>query len=162
MIEDPTQRMAKPQQSPLRLHIIPPPNGYRDDPSDDENADGLAVPAALSPPGYVSMFEYLRDRAKHFPNLPVPTFGYTPTVVNVTPDLPDHEPYRDDPCVVEIDPPPPAYEAIPAPPQAELQYESWDDDSVTWTAEEFLKWLICMLLLALSVVGVGTAFNWGR
>lgn len=157
--------MAKPLEPPLRLHIIPPQGRYCDDPSDDEGASAQTDSAMASPPpGYVSMFEYFRDRAKHFPNLSAPNFGYNPAAVSnvTTPDSPTPEPYQDDPCIVEIDPPPPAYEAIPAPPQPELQYESWDDNSVSLTAEEFLKWLVCMMLLVLTVLSVGTAFNWGR
>ncbi|RFU25584.1 hypothetical protein B7463_g10752, partial [Scytalidium lignicola] len=135
--------MAKPRRESrlLHLHIVPPQASYHDDPSDDANFDGQASSAIASPPEYASMFEYLRDRAKRFPNLPVPEFGYTQPAVGDTSDPSHQEPYRDDPCIVEIDPPPPAYEAIPAPPQVE-QLDGWEDvDSDTHTAEEFLKWM---------------------
>ncbi|KAH8816558.1 hypothetical protein F5884DRAFT_776636 [Xylogone sp. PMI_703] len=166
--------MANPRQDArlLPLHIVPPQTPYYDDPSDDEDAHGRLNSGLTSPPpGYASMFEYLRERAKRFPHLPLPEFGYTQQSSDVPlrtqVDHSHHEPYRDDPCIVEIDPPPPAYEAIPSPQQSESPFRlgSWegeDEDEDTHPAEEFLKWMVCMLLLALSVVSVGTAFNWGR
>ena len=79
------------------------------------------------------------------------------------------EPYRDEPFVVTIDhdlsqPPPPSYEELYVEDQNQRQLQSlvqeFDVDGNP--AEEICKFIVAMLLIALTVAMVGTAFHWGK
>lgn len=61
--------------------------------------------------------------------------------------------------------PPPSYHDIYNPSEIEMRdllrtYEL--DGTPAEQTEEICKWLVAMLLIALTVVGVGIAFNWGQ
>jgi len=79
------------------------------------------------------------------------------------------EPYRDEPFVVTIleeddanaQPPPPSYNELYR--QHEIEMRDFDtEDTPAEQTEELVKWVVAMLLICLTIAGVGTAFNWGR
>ena len=79
------------------------------------------------------------------------------------------EPYRDDPFVITIDhdlsqPPPPSYEELYIGDQntRELQRRLGEVDGDGSAAEEICKFIVAMLIIALTIGLVGTAFHWGR
>lgn len=82
------------------------------------------------------------------------------------------EPYRDEAFVISIEDgdvsqsPPPSYEDLYVEDrnQSELQtlMGDVDMDREGHSAEEVCKFIVVMLLLALTVACVATAFHWGR
>lgn len=80
------------------------------------------------------------------------------------------EVYRDEPFVIAIEhdlsqPPPPSYEELYIEDQnrRELQVLAGDVDVDVegHSAEEVCKFVVAMLLFALTVACAGTAFHWG-
>jgi hypothetical protein len=105
------------------------------------------------------MYDYLRSR----PSLPPPQ---TTPISSLSEE---EERYRDEPFVGTIEhdlsqPPPPAYEELYIEEQNQRQLLSvarnFDIDGNP--AEEICKFVVAMLLIALTVGAVGTAFHWGK
>lgn len=42
------------------------------------------------------------------------------------------------------------------------QFDTDAEDNPGNSREEILKWVVAMLIIGLTVAGVGLAFNWGR
>ncbi|KUJ09613.1 uncharacterized protein LY89DRAFT_627803 [Mollisia scopiformis] len=162
---------------PLPLSDIPPrlsiatQISYRDDPEEEEE-ELLSAHSARSPsqpPRYEPMYDYLRARQQM--TLQVPTC----TRPTSNPENASEEPYRDEPFVITIidsveeddvsQPPPPSYNELYRQNNIEMenlmrQFET--EDTPAEQTEEICKWVVAMLLVALTIACVGTAFNWGR
>lgn len=148
---------------------------YHDDPADDDITLATLqthLRAQLSPPGYEPMYDYLRSQQRPHINIHIQPPLYTPsqTSPNAT-----QEPYRDEPFVVTIleeededvdaSQPPPSYNELYHQHEMEMQRlvrEFDTEDSPAEQTEELVKWVVAMLLVCLTIAGVGTAFNWGR
>jgi hypothetical protein len=152
-----------PNRRPHQLSISIP---YRDDPEEaeeDEQAEGLQTQP--SPPGYEPMYDYLRSQQR--PNSQ-PPFNNCPNTSHTSADVP----YRDQPFLVTINDsdgdttqPPPSYNEIYSPNEIEMRdlLQNYDlDGTPTEQTEEVCKWIVAMLLIALTIAAVGTAFNWGQ
>ncbi|KAM3084094.1 hypothetical protein ACMFMG_001799 [Clarireedia jacksonii] len=153
---------------------------YHDDPADDEQEGDRqeedreeevtggdeANPNDLGqPPQYEPMHDYLAARVRRLAQMRPP--GYESSTDQSSPeDIPlvPQEPYRDEPFVITIDAdqPPPSYETLYIQTQTELerleQELNWDANH----AEDICKWLVSMLLITLTIIAAGFAFNWGK
>lgn len=159
---------------------------YHDDPNNDDiNLATLQahLRTQLSPPGYEPMYDYLRSqqRPQDYAQMSGQPPLYTPSEAHSSP-VRVQEPYRDEPFVVNIEGSwdggddsegaggdgevrPPSYLELYRQHEAEMRRlanEFDTDGSPTEQAEELVKWVVAMLLVCLTVAGVGTAFNWGR
>lgn len=143
---------------------------YHDDPADDEVAD---VEARIEgnqtelnePPEYEPMHDYLASRVHRLSEVRPP--DYELSLQDHTHDIPlqYQEPYRDDPFIITIDPnqpPPPSYEALYVQTQMELERLDDEIDPDIGHAEDVCKWMVSMVLITLTIVAVGFAFNWGH
>jgi hypothetical protein len=156
-----------PNRRPHQLSISIP---YRDDPEEDEEVGELeGLQTERSPPGYEPMYDYLRSQQR--PN--------SQALYHDCQTLPHSSaaeiPYRDRPFVItmtdhehgpsDTTQPPPSYNEIYNPNEIEmrnlLQQYGLDGTPAEQT-EEICKWIVAMLLIALTIAGVGTAFNWGQ
>lgn len=165
---------------------------YHDNPTDDDiNLAELQshLRTQLSPPGYEPMYDYLRSqqRPQDYSQMSNQPPLYTPSETHFNPNVRHsnsdvQEPYRDEPFVVTIENAwdgeegeghdgvvvqPPSYLELYRQHQHELEMQRLEnefetDGSPTEQAEELVKWVVAMLLVCLTVAGVGTAFNWGR
>jgi hypothetical protein len=170
----PTVRLAQPLP-PLPLNDIrsqPPKPGqlppYRDVPEEGDTEGATPPTAESQPPGYEPMYDYLRSQQRQQPSLNPPQYSCPPDTAQIRSSIPPQEPYRDVPFIVTIDasqPPPPAYNEIYDQRQEEMQrlIREFDMDGGPGEhSEEICKWMVAMLIIALTVAAVGTAFNWGR
>jgi len=144
---------------------------YHDDPAEDDITLATLqaqLRAQLSPPGYEPMYDYLRSqqRPQHQIHIQIQPPIYT---TSNAPRGVMQEPYRDEPFVVTIleeddanaQPPPPSYNELYR--QHEIEMRDFDtEDTPAEQTEELVKWVVAMLLICLTIAGVGTAFNWGR
>ena len=141
---------------------------YRDDPENEEVEDEVLenLQTQRSPPGYEPMYDYLRSQQQSNPR------NALPNCQNDTARTSIQVPYRDEPFIITITDtdgetvsPPPSYNDIFTPNEIEmrnlLQHYELDGTPAEET-EEICKWLVAMLLIALTIVGMGTAFNWGQ
>lgn len=170
----PTIRLSQPLPPlPISLDDIRPRNvpaitiiPYHDDPSEEEQIERSPKSPENLPPSYEPMYDYLRSHQR-------PTHLLPPSQNTITliPTSEPAEPYRDEPFVITIDqdndifqPPPPSYEELYVEDQTRRELESlvreFDVDSAP--AEEICKFIVAMLLIALTVACVGTAFHWGK
>ncbi|KAI9642429.1 hypothetical protein NHQ30_009234 [Ciborinia camelliae] len=148
------------------VHLAP----YHDDPADDEvdtvieGIDGNQA-NMNEPPGYEPMHDYLASRVRRISQMRPPE--YESSSLDHTHDIPlqHQEPYRDDPFIITIDPnqpPPPSYEALYIQTRAGLDILNDEIDPDIGHAEDICKWLVSMVLITLTIVAVGFAFNWGH
>jgi hypothetical protein len=156
-----------PPLPPRRTHALSISIPYHDDPDIEEvEAEVLEnLQTQRSPPGYEPMYDYLRSQQSN-PRIPIP--NCQPNTSQTSIQLP----YRDQPFIITITDtdgdtvsPPPSYHDIYNPSEMEMRdllrnYEL--DGTPAEQTEEICKWLVAMLLIALTIVGVGTAFNWGQ
>jgi hypothetical protein len=153
---------------------------YHDDPADDDITLATLqshLRAQLSPPGYEPMYDYLRSQQRPTIHIQIQPPVYAPSYVprSRSAELVE-ERYRDEPFVVTIledqaedadisQPPPPSYTELYRQHEIEMQRLVRDfdtEDSPAEQTEELVKWVVAMLLVCLTIAGVGTAFNWGR
>lgn len=116
------------------------------------------------PPSYEPMYDYLRSQQRPMNLLP------PPHAIQIMSAPEPEEPYRDEPFIITIDhdlsqPPPPSYEELYIEDQNQRELQSlaqggFDVDGSP--AEEICKFIVAMLLIALTVACVGTAFHWGK
>jgi hypothetical protein len=145
---------------------------YRDDPSDED--EEVADSAQSLPPCYEPMYDYLRSQRR--PPTALDLAAPCPSNTNPEPPL---EPYRDEPFIVQIlsspsspssaGPPPPSYHELYTQNENEMEMQLQNlvrefdmDGSPAEQTEELVKWVVSMLLIALTIACVGTAFNWGK
>lgn len=134
------------------------------------------------PPEYEPMYDYLRSHPRPINPFTSPNSNtfLSPTSHPQSPV--DYTPYSDEPFVINLSPlsphtqspnphlgeaAPPSYEELylqhPTPRrQDELLELVRQMDSEGNRAEDICKFVIGMVILALSVVGVGLALNWGK
>jgi len=151
-----------PSRRPHQLSISIP---YHDDPEDDEVLALDTLPPQRSPPGYEPMYDYLRSHQQR--PTPQPAYHDCQTLPHQLPT-----PYRDEPFVVTITdhdaaPPPPSYSEIYSADENGVEMRSLlqrceADGAQAEQTEEICKWVVAMLLVALTIAGVGTAFHWGQ
>lgn len=158
---------------PLPLSNMPPQLSiathipYRDDPEEEEIEVDGRLQSELSPPGYEPMFNYLRSQQR--PNVHPPLYNNCQTISHATIEIP----YRDEPFIISIveedvddgAQPPPSYTEIYNPNEIEMRnlLQTYDlDGTPAEQTEEICKWVVAMLLIGLTIAGVGTAFNWGQ
>jgi len=120
------------------------------------------------------MYDYLRSQRRPTPALNLAA----PCPPNTDPE-PPLEPYRDEPFIVQIlsspsspssaGPPPPSYHELYTQNENEMEMQLQNlvrefdmDGSPAEQTEELVKWVVSMLLIALTIACVGTAFNWGK
>lgn len=147
-----------------------PPVPYHDDPGDDEIAEVMEgiegnQGNTNEPPGYEPMHDYLASRVRRLAQMRPPE--YEVSSQDQTNDIPlqHQEPYRDDPFIITIDPnqpPPPSYEALYIQTQTALEILNGEQDPETGHAEDICKWMVSMILITLTIIAVGFAFNWGH
>jgi hypothetical protein len=142
---------------------------YRDDPAQDNISLADLQTQLRSPPGYEPMFDYLRSHQglNIRPPIYIPSIHPTLLAGNES-----EEPYRDEPFVVhiveeaeDIAQPPPSYHELYRQHEIDmmrLQREFDTDGTPAEQVEELVKWVVAMLMLCLTIAGVGTALNWGR
>lgn len=131
------------------------------------------------PPEYEPMYDYLRSlpRPIHFFTSPNSNTFLSPTS---RPESPvDYDPYHDEPFIITLSPlspssrpnrqevAPPSYEELYLQHSSPRRQDELHDlvrqmDSEGSWAEEICKFIVGMIMLALCVVGVGLAFNWGK
>jgi hypothetical protein len=154
---------------------IVPHAPYHDDPADDELEENReevtggieANPTDLGlPPQYEPMHDYLAARVRRLAQMRPPEYELSADQ-NSPHDIPlvPQEPYRDEPFVVTIDPdqpPPPSYETLYVETQREIERLEQEMDWDVNHAEDICKWLVSMLLITLTIVAMGFAFNWGK
>lgn len=143
---------------------------YHDDPAEDEVAEVIEeiegnLADTNEPPGYEPMHDYLASRVHRLSQMRAPEYELSSQ--NHTHDIPlqHQEPYRDDPFIITIDPnqpPPPSYEALYIQTQTDLEILNDELDPDIGHAEDICKWLVSMILITLTIVAVGFAFNWGH
>lgn len=157
---------------------------FRDSPASNPSisvspAETLAEQSKPEPPEYEPMYDYLRSRPTvHAFTSPNSNTFLSPTSAPQSPV--DYTPYRDSaehPFIITLSPlsptsgreqqPPPSYEELylqhPCPHrQGELAALVRQMDSEYSVSEEICKFMLGMCMLALCIVGVGLAFNWGR
>ena len=121
------------------------------------------------PPSYEPMYDYLRSQQR-----PIHLLPPSPNSIPLLPTSElesEQERYRDEPFVIQIDPdhdifqpPPPSYEELYIEDQNDRELESLvrEFDVNTTPAEEICKFIVAMMLIALTVALVGTAFHWGQ
>jgi hypothetical protein len=161
----PIVRLSQPLP-PLPLNDVPPLIAYRDDPFPPAEDSPIEASEQLQPPVYEPMYDYLRSHQR--PAVIHPPEYCPPQSISDTPRL---EPYRDEPFIVTIDEtedllPPPSYEDS----ETEVQNQATMQNLMRVTTldldykpiEETCKFLLAMLVIALTVGAVGTAFKWGR
>lgn len=141
---------------------------YRDDPESEEVEVEVLdnLEAQRSPPGYEPMYDYLRSQQQSHPRNGLPNCQHNNAQTSM------QVPYRDEPFIITITDtegeticPPPSYHDIFNSNAIEMRnllghYEL--EGTPAEETEEICKWLVAMLLIALTIVAVGTAFNWGR
>lgn len=135
------------------------------------------------PPDYEPMYDYLRSH--HRLDIVLPTSYLTTTTLSSShPSITlPNEPYQDEPFIITVDPdaspyadaedgprsqpPPPSYDASE---QERQQYRAMGGGMMLTAAsvdvegnhaEDVCKFLAAMVLIALTVGVVGTAFSWG-
>lgn len=155
---------------PLPGEDAVPIEPYHDDPADDEDTeDGEGMEGNQTdmndPPGYEPMHDYLVSRVRRLAQMRPPEYALSSQ--DHTHDIPlqHQEPYRDDPFIITIDPnqpPPPSYEALYIQTQRELEILNEEIDPDISHAEDVCKWLVSMILITLTIIAVGFAFNWGH
>jgi len=143
---------------------------YRDDPAEDNISLADLQTQLRSPPGYEPMYDYLRSHQGL--NIRPPIY-----IPSIHPSLPAgntfEELYRDETFVVQIvdgeaenaAQPPPSYQELYRQHEIDmmrLQHEFDTDGTPAEQVEELVKWVVAMLMLCLTIAGVGTALNWGR
>lgn len=121
------------------------------------------------PPGYTPMYDYLRSQQRQQPPLILRASNVPPICmegIQMT--------YRDDPSpfIVQIDSaqaPPPSYNDLytsrEEQEEADMQrlIRVFDDNgSPAEQSEQVFIWVISMVMIALTVVAMGTVFNWGQ
>jgi hypothetical protein len=139
---------------------------YRDGPEEEDEVEELeGLQTQRSPPGYQPMYDYLRSQQRPASQ---PPSNNCPNIPHTSADAP----YRDQPFIITITDaggdttePPPSYNEIYSPNEIEmrnllLHYDL--DGTPAEHTEEICKWIVAMLLIALTIAAVGTAFNWGR
>lgn len=153
---------------PLPLDDIPPRLSiatqipYRDDPENEDEEDFLSARSPSQPPRYEPMHDYLRSRQQMIPQAPI-----CPSNTNERSS--SEEPYRDEPFVVTIldlgedasQPPPPSYNDLYRQNEAAMEnlLQEFDVDGTPAEQTEMLcKWIVAMLLVALTVACVGTVY----
>ncbi|PQE24353.1 hypothetical protein CJF31_00002585 [Rutstroemia sp. NJR-2017a BVV2] len=160
---------------PLPQEDIVPLAPYHDDPADDELEENReevtggneANPSDLGqPPQYEPMHDYLAARVRRLAQMRPPEYELSAGQSSQE-DIPlvPQEPYRDEPFVVTIDPdqpPPPSYEMLYVETQTEIERLQQEIDWDANHAEDICKWLVSMLLITLTIVAAGFAFNWGK
>ncbi|KAN0091796.1 hypothetical protein V8E51_017643 [Hyaloscypha variabilis] len=156
-----------PPLPPRRTHALSISIPYHDDPDAEEIEIEVRedLQTQRSPPGYEPMYDYLRSQQSNPLN----------ALQNCQPNIPQPSsqvPYRDVPFIITITDtdgdtisPPPSYHEIYNPSEIEMRdllrtYEL--DGTPAEQTEEICKWLVAMLLIALTIVAVGLAFNWGQ
>ncbi|QSZ32197.1 hypothetical protein DSL72_001768 [Monilinia vaccinii-corymbosi] len=155
---------------PLPLEDILPCAPYHDDPAGEdaalvtERTDGNQA-ERNEPPEYEPMHDYLASRVHRLSQMRPPQ--YMSLSQDHTHDIPlqHQEPYRDDPFIITIDPnqpPPPSYETLYVQTQTALDVLNDEIDPDIGHAEDVFKWLVSMVLITLTIVAVGFAFNWGH
>ncbi|PMD51025.1 uncharacterized protein K444DRAFT_223598 [Hyaloscypha bicolor E] len=156
-----------PPLPPRRTHALSISIPYRDDPEIEEVEIEILedLQAERSPPGYEPMYDYLRSQQSNS-QIPLPNCQPNPSQGSI------RVPYRDQPFIITITDtdgdtisPPPSYHDIYNPNEIEMRnlLRSYElDGTPAEQTEEICRWLVAMLLIALTIVGVGTAFNWGR
>jgi hypothetical protein len=166
----PTSRLSHPLPPlPINLDDIRPRNvpditilPYHDDPSEDIGRSPMF--ADNLPPSYEPMYDYLRSQQRT-----IQLLHPSRQDCHTSPPPEGEEPYHDQPIVITIDhdisqPPPPSYEELYIENQSHRELRTlipeFEIDSVP--AEEFCKFVVAMILIALTVALVGTAFHWGR
>jgi len=143
---------------------------YHDDPAEQEQEEEqIAIDSTdlHDPPRYEPMHDYLANRALQISRMLPLQYASSAEPPQYIPLLPQ-EPYRDEPFIISIDasqPPPPSYDTLYQQHESEMEnlfrtLSMEDNDSNS--AEDICKWIVSMLLIALTVAGVGTAFNWGH
>lgn len=172
----PTIRLSQPLPPlPISLDDIRPRNipaitiiPYHDDPSHDEEIGRSPKSPENLPPSYEPMYDYLRSHQRPIHLLPP---SPQTTFLIPTSESEPQEPYCDEPFVIQIgreddifQPPPPSYEELYIEDQNRRELESLvrEFDVGSAPAEEICKFVVAMLLIALTVAGVGTAFHWGK
>ena len=155
-----------PKRKPQPLAISIP---YHDDPAEDEASELEALQTQPSPPAYLPMHDYLRSRQQQ----PESSASYSDCQPLPQASAPPQEPYRDQPFIITItdhetgETSPPPYIEIYTPNDIEMRnLLLLQDNDIEGTAAEhsemICKWIVAMLLVALTIAGVGTAFNWGQ
>lgn len=167
----PTIRLSQPLPPlPITLDDIRPRNvsqitiiPYHDDPAQDSYQSPKSPDN--QPPSYEPMYDYLRSQQR--PIRLIPPHPQSIRIMDASQE--SEEPYRDDPFVITIDhdlsqPPPPSYEELYIGDQntRELQRRLGEVDGDGSAAEEICKFIVAMLIIALTIGLVGTAFHWGR
>ena len=150
---------------PLPLDELPPRAPYRDNPLPLAVDTQIESSERSQPPDYEPMYDYLRSQ-----NLPAFVDASQYTLRHSIPDNSIQEPYRDEPFIVTIDEsgnllPPPSYDDS----QGEVQNQETAEDMTLMTRldleanhmEDIFKFLLVMLMIALTVGAVGIAFSWG-
>lgn len=155
------------------IHIPPPPRlsiatqiPYRDDPEEEEE-ELLSARSPSQPPRYEPMYDYLRSRAASQSQSQSINLHLPPNVsVNLNLPNPTEEPYRDEPFVITIvdevaegELPPPSYNELYRQNDIEMETlmrEFEIDGTPAEQTEEICKWVVAMLLVALTVACVGT------
>lgn len=156
-----------PPLPPRRTQTLSISIPYRDDPETEEvEVEVLnSLQAQRSPPGYEPMYDYLRSQQQSNLRNELPNCQHNNAQTSI------QVPYRDEPFIITITDtdgetvaPPPSYHDIFNPNEIELRnlLGCELDGTPAEETEEICKWLVAMLLIALTIVGVGTAFNWGR
>lgn len=174
----PQARLSQPLPPlPLPLDDILLQEPYRDDPERAEQGEDAAEsaeaseedrsePLPLEPPEYQPMHDYLRQQQRRNSQAgDDPGLGNMRIVTNTSPT----QPYRDDPdepFVINIfEQPPPSYNDLCREHEIEMQNleQTLEEEAdPAERSEDICKWIVAMLLIALTVASVGTAFNWGR
>jgi len=157
-----------PPLPPRRAHALSISIPYHDDPEIEEiQAEVLEnLLAERSPPGYEPMYDYLRSQQRSNSQNPLPNCPQN------TSQTSSQLPYRDQPFIItitdtdgETNSPPPSYHDIYNPSEIEMRdlLRNYDlDGTRSEQTEEICKWLVAMMLITLTIVGVGTALNWGQ
>lgn len=144
---------------PPRLLSIETRIPYRDDPEDEEE-ELLSARSPSQPPRYEPMHDYLRSRQQMIPQVPL-----CPS--NSNQQNASEARYRDEPFVVTIlesgedasQPPPPSYNELYRENEIEMENlrREFDLDGTPAERTEMIcKWIVAMLLIALTVACVGT------
>ena len=133
---------------------------------------------ANKPPEYEPMYDYLRSRPPpiHFRTSPNSNTFLSPTSHPQSPV--EYVSFTDEerPFIITLSPLSPHTRGEPLPPSYEELFQQYrcpqqrdelqdmvqEMNTRGERAEDVGKFLIGMLILALTVVGVGTAFNWGK
>jgi hypothetical protein len=114
------------------------------------------------------MYDYLRSQRQRASSNPSPLAAAMHFIT--TPSSPsEEESYRDEPFAITIDLPPPPYEefgfeaaaAAAVRREVVVRFSDYEYDVDDNQAGDICKLIAAMMVLALVVVFVGMAFNWG-